>query len=174
MGLPDSVKVYGVGVKNLQNNSTFVAVMGRILAIDYGTKRTGIAVSDPQRIIAGGLDTVRTADLERWLADYLAHETVDVVVVGKPVRTDNSPSDTYAAAVRLAEKLSGLYPAVKVVMFDERFTSVLAHRAMIDGGMKKMQRRDKAVVDKISATILLQDFMDSRLWQEIAENFDRQ
>ena len=144
--------------------------MGRILAIDYGTKRTGIAVSDPQRIIAGGLDTVPTARLEEWLDGYVAHETVDVIVVGKPLRTDNSPSDTYAAAVRLAEKLAARYPSVKVVMFDERFTSVLAHRAMIDGGMKKMQRRDKAVVDKISASILLQDFMDSRMLQEIDGN----
>lgn len=142
--------------------------MGRILAIDYGTKRTGIAVSDPQRIIAGGLDTVPTHGLEAWLGQYLAREAVDIIVIGKPVRVDNSPSDTFAAAARLAERLTEQYPAVRVVMFDERFTSVLAHRAMLDGGMKKMQRRDKAVVDKISATILLQDFMESRLLADMS------
>ena len=103
--------------------------MGRILAIDYGTKRTGIAVSDPQRIIAGGLDTLPTAQLMPWLAER--------------------------------------FPAVRVVMFDERFTSVLAHRAMLDGGMKRMQRRDKAAVDRISATILLQGFMESRMYEEM-------
>ena len=142
--------------------------MGRILAIDYGTKRTGIAVSDPTRIIAGGLDTVPTQRLDVWLDEYLLREVVDIIVIGKPVRVDNSPSDTFEAASRLAERLAARYPAVRVVMFDERFTSVLAHRAMLDGGMKKMQRRDKAVVDKISATILLQDFMESRLLADIS------
>lgn len=139
--------------------------MGRIMAIDYGTKRTGIAVSDPQRIIAGGLDTVPTHELVDWVVRYCGRETVDIVVVGSPVRTDGSPSDTFAAARGLAAKLGKvLGEGVRVVMFDERFTSVLAHRAMIDGGMKKMQRRDKAVVDRISATILLQDFMESRMY----------
>lgn len=144
--------------------------MGRILAIDYGTKRTGIAVSDPARIIAGALDTVPTASLDKWLADYMASEQVDIIVVGRPVRTDGSPSDTFAAATALAGRLSSAFAPVKVVMFDERFTSVLAHKAMLDGGMKKMQRRDKAVVDRISATILLQGFMESRQYSEIENN----
>lgn len=143
--------------------------MGRILAIDYGTKRTGIAVSDPGRIIAGGLETVPTAQLMGWLERYIACESVDIIVVGRPVKTDGSPSDTFAAAEALARRLAGRFASVKVVMFDERFTSVLAHRAMIDGGMKKMQRRDKAAVDKISAAILLQGFMESRLYGEMNE-----
>lgn len=138
--------------------------MGRIIAIDYGTKRTGVAVSDPLRMIAGGLDTVPTAQLTDWLARYMATEPVDIIVVGRPTRTDGSPSDTLAAAEALVGKLQKSYPDKVVTMFDERFTSVLAHRAMLDGGMKKMQRRDKAVVDKISATILLQDFMESRAY----------
>ena len=132
--------------------------MGRILAIDYGTKRTGIAVSDPQRIIAGGLDTLPTAQLMPWLAEYVASEGVDIIVVGLPVRTDGSPSDTHAAAGGLARRLAERFPAVRVV---------LAHRAMLDGGMKRMQRRDKAAVDRISATILLQGFMESRMYEEM-------
>ncbi len=144
--------------------------MGRILAIDYGTKRTGIAVSDPQRIIAGGLDTLPTAQLMPWLAKYVATEGVDMIVVGLPVRTDGRPSDTHAAASALAARLTAAFPAVRVVMFDERFTSVLAHQAMLEGGMKRMQRRDKAAVDRISATILLQGFMESRLYREMKDD----
>lgn len=140
--------------------------MGRILAIDYGTKRTGIAVSDPLRIIAGGLETVPTASLGAWLAKYVAAERVDIIVIGKPTRTDGSPSDTYAPVIRLKDKLAETYPDIKVELFDERFTSVLAHRAMLEGGMKKMQRRDKAAVDRISATIILQGYMESRQYNE--------
>lgn len=141
--------------------------MGRILAIDYGTKRTGIAVSDPSRIIAGGLDTVPTAQFAEWLKKYIATENVDIIVVGLPMRTNGEPSDTLPKAQQLTAKIAADYPAIIVVMFDERFTSVMAHRAMIDGGMKKMQRRDKAAVDRISATILLQGFMESREYQQM-------
>lgn len=141
--------------------------MGRIIAIDYGTKRTGIAVSDPARIIAGGLETVPTFQLDAWLAKYFSAENVDIIVLGKPTQMSGEPSDTFAAVERLAAKLTKQYPGKQVVMFDERFTSVLAHRAMIDGGMKKMQRRDKATVDRISATIILQGFMDSRAYEEM-------
>ena len=141
--------------------------MGRIMAIDYGTKRTGIAVSDPARIIAGGLDTIPTSGLITWIGKYMAAEEVDIIVVGRPVQSDGSPSDTFAAARALADKLVHNFPKVSVVMFDERFTSVLAHRAMLDGGMKRMQRRDKAAVDRISATILLQGFMESRMYEEM-------
>lgn len=144
--------------------------MGRIMAIDYGTRRSGVAVSDPLRIIAGGLETVPTGKLDEWLAAYLAREEVDAVVVGHPVKPDGSPSDTCAGAEALAARLSRRYPRLRVVMFDERFTSVLAHRAMLDGGMKKMQRRDKAAVDRISATILLQDFMQSREYDGMKDN----
>ncbi|MBE6182451.1 MAG: Holliday junction resolvase RuvX [Rikenellaceae bacterium] len=134
--------------------------MGRILAIDYGTKRTGIAVSDLLQIIAGGLETVATKDLERWLANYFAREEVDTIVLGKPTRMDGTPSDTWRFIEPLAERLRRAYPDKKVVFYDERFTSVIAHRAMLDSGIGKMARRDKALVDKISATIILQGYME--------------
>ena len=126
--------------------------MGRILAIDYGTKRTGIAVSDPLRLIAGGLDTVDTKGLEAWLAKYFASEDVSTIVVGKPSRMDGTPS----VAVRLRKA----WPDKEVVFHDERFTSVMAHRTMLESGIGKMARRDKALVDKISATIILQSYME--------------
>lgn len=141
--------------------------MGRILAIDYGLKRTGVAVSDPLRLIAGGLDTIPTASLEGWLAQYMAANAVDIIVVGKPVQMDGTPSQSWAAIEPFVARLRERYPNVRVVLHDERFTSVMAHRAMIDGGMKKMARRDKAVVDKISATIILQSFMDSLAYKQM-------
>ena len=128
--------------------------MGRILAIDYGTKRTGIAVSDPLRLIAGGLDTVDTKGLEAWLAKYFASEDVSTIVVGKPSRMDGTPSETWRFIEPLAVRLR------KVVFHDERFTSVMAHRTMLESGIGKMARRDKALVDKISATIILQSYME--------------
>ena len=134
--------------------------MGRILAIDYGTKRTGIAVSDPLRLIAGGLETVPTRELERWLADYFAREEVSTIVLGKPSRMDGTPSDTWRFIEPLAARLRKRYPDKQVVFHDERFTSVLAHRAMLESGIGRMARRDKALVDKISATIILQSYME--------------
>ena len=141
--------------------------MGRIIAIDYGTKRTGIAVSDPLRIIATGLENVPTANLGKWVKDYIAANNVDIIVIGKAVKMDGLPSDTLPAAEALAAKLEKEFPQITVVMFDERFTSVLAQRSIIESGVKKMQRRDKAAVDVVSATIILQGFMDSRLYDEI-------
>ncbi len=135
--------------------------MGRILAIDYGTRRTGIAVSDPLRIIAGGLETVETRRLETWLADYFAREDVTTVVLGKPSRMDGSPSETWKYVEPLAARLRRAWPDKEVVFYDERFTSVLAHRAMLESGIGRMARRDKALVDRISATIILQGYMDS-------------
>ena len=134
--------------------------MGRILAIDYGTKRTGIAVSDPLRLIAGGVVTVPTHDLERWLADYFAREEVSTIVVGKPARMDGTPSDTWRFIEPLARRLQRTWPDKEVVFHDERFTSVLAHRTMLESGIGRMARRDKALVDKISATIILQSYME--------------
>ena len=134
--------------------------MGRILAIDYGTKRTGIAVSDPLRLIAGGLETVATKDLERWLADYFAREDVSTVVLGKPLRMDGTPSETWRFIEPLARRLQQRWPEKEVVFHDERFTSVLAHRTMLESGIGRMARRDKALVDKISATIILQSYME--------------
>lgn len=135
--------------------------MGRILAIDYGTKRTGIAVSDPLRIIAGALETVETKGLERWLAAYFAREEVSTIVLGKPSRMDGTPSDTWRFVEPLAARLRRAWPDKEVVFYDERFTSVLAHRAMLQSGIGRMARRDRALVDRISATIILQGYMDS-------------
>ena len=136
--------------------------MGRILAIDYGVRRTGLAVSDPLRLIAGGLTTVETKQLERFLADYFSREDVTTIVLGKPQQMDGSPSETWRFIEPLSRRLEAAYPDKEVLFYDERFTSVLAHRAMIDGGMKKMARRDKAVVDKIAATIILEDYLQYR------------
>ena len=136
--------------------------MGRILAIDYGTRRTGIAVSDPQQLIAGALATVETRKLERFLMQYAAREDVSTIVVGKPMRMDGSPSETMRFIRPLVARLRRCFPAIEVVLYDERFTSVIAHRAMLDGGLHKMARRDRALVDRISATIILEDYMSSR------------
>ena len=135
--------------------------MGRILAIDYGTKRTGIAVSDPLRIIAGGLETVPTRELEKWLSDYCSREQVDIIVLGKPSRMDGTPSETWRYIEPLAARLRRTYPDKEVTFYDERLTSVIAHRTMLDSGIGRMARRDKALVDKISATIILQGYMES-------------
>lgn len=135
--------------------------MGRILAIDYGTKRTGIAVSDPLRLIAGGLETVPTKQLEAWLADYFAKEPVTTIVLGKPAKMDGTPSDTWRFIEPLALRLRRTYPDKEVLFYDERFTSVMAHRTMLESGIGRMARRNKALVDKISATIILQSYMAS-------------
>ncbi len=135
--------------------------MSRILAIDYGTRRTGIAVSDPLRLIAGGLATVETRQLEKWLADYFAREDVGVVVLGKPTRMDGTPSETWRFIEPLAARLRQAWPDKKVTFYDERFTSVLAHRTILQSGIGRMARRDKALVDKVSATIILQSYMES-------------
>ena len=136
--------------------------MSRILAIDYGTRRTGIAVSDPLRIIAGGLTTVDTRELESWLAQYMAENDVSTIVVGKPVQMNGLPSETWSRIEPLAGRLRVKYPDKEVVFWDERFTSVMAHRTMLESGIGRMARRDKALVDKISATIILQSYMESR------------
>ena len=136
--------------------------MSRILAIDYGTRRTGIAVSDPLQLIAGGLATVETRQLERWLADYFAREEVSTIVLGRPAQMDGTPSETWRFIEPLAARLRKAWPDKEVTFYDERFTSVLAHRAMLESGIGRMARRDKALVDKISATIILQSYMDSR------------
>lgn len=119
-----------------------------------------MAVSDPLRIIAGGLQTVETKVLERWLADYFAREEVSTIVLGKPSRMDGTPSDTWRFIEPLAARLRRAWPDKEVVFYDERFTSVIAHRVMLDSGLGRMARRDKALVDKISATIILQGYME--------------
>ena len=136
--------------------------MGRILAVDYGRARTGLAVSDPLQLIAGGLATVPTKELERFITEYMSREEVTTIVLGKPMQMNGEPSETWRFIEPLARRLQAAHPTVEVTFYDERFTSVLAHRAMIDGGMKRMARRDKAVVDKIAATIILEDFLQFR------------
>jgi putative Holliday junction resolvase len=133
--------------------------MGRILAIDYGSKRTGIAVTDPLRIIATPLETVPSSDLLRFLKGYLAKENVDEFVVGMPKTLQNEDSDNAPKVRAFVEILKNTFPEKRVHLADERFTTSMAKQAMIDGGMKKKDRRVKGNVDKISATIILQTFL---------------
>lgn len=136
--------------------------MGRILAIDYGTRRTGIAVTDVLRIVPGALATVETKDLMTFLADYFRKEPVDVVVVGLPKNMNGDDSASMKFIRPFVRKLGEAYPDKEIVMYDERFTSVLAHQAILQSGIGKMARRNKALVDEISATIILQSYMDSK------------
>ena len=135
--------------------------MPRLIAIDYGTKRTGLAVTDPLGIIASPLETVDTKQLERFLADYFAREDVAVIVVGYPRQMNGKPSDTMRYIEPLIGRLRHAYPEKSVVAYDERFTSVLAQRTIRESGIGKMARRDKSLVDKVSAAIILQDYMAS-------------
>ncbi len=135
--------------------------MARILSIDYGKKRTGLAVTDPLQIIAGGLATVSTYQLFDFLKDYLQKETVEKVVVGEPWQTNGLPSENLPRVKAFVQKFNKLFPDIPVVFYDERYTSVLAHQAMIDGGLKKKARQNKALVDEISATIILQGYLES-------------
>ena len=136
--------------------------MGRILAIDYGTKRTGIAVTDILRIVPGGLTTVPTHQLLTFLDGYFKKEPVDIIVVGLPKNMDGTDSESMKYIRPFVARLGTMYPDKQVVMHDERFTSVLAHKAIMDAGIHKMARRNKALVDEISATIILQSYMDSK------------
>ena len=135
--------------------------MGRILAIDFGTKRTGIAVTDPLRIIPGGLTTVATHELMAFLAGYFAKEPVDLIVVGHPTNMNGEESASMQQIRPFVDKLRKQYPDKEVVMFDERFTSVLAQKAILEAGITKMARRNKALVDEVSATIILESYMNS-------------
>jgi putative holliday junction resolvase len=135
--------------------------MGRILAVDYGIKRTGIAVTDPLRIIATPLETVPTPDLFSFLTRYLQKETVDEFVVGMPKTLLNKDSEIAPMVRIFVENLKLTFPEKHVHLADERFTSSMAMQAMIDGGMKKKDRQVKGNVDKISATIILQSFLDA-------------
>lgn len=135
--------------------------MGRYLAIDFGRKRCGIAVTDPLRIAANPLDTIPTATLTEYIKKYIAANDVERVVVGLPKQLNGEESESMRYLRPAINRLTREIAPVPVVFFDERFTSVLAHRAMIDGGMHKMARRDKSVVDRISAAIILNDYLSS-------------
>ncbi len=136
--------------------------MGRILAIDYGNKRVGIAVTDPLQLIASPKETVRTHLLLEYLQTYCATEPVEAFVLGMPVNLDRSDTDTTAAVRGLSKKLQKLFPDIPVHWVDERFTSKLAHDAMLRSGMKKKDRQNKENVDKISAAIILQSYLDQQ------------
>ena len=132
------------------------------MSIDYGQKRTGIAVSDPLQMIANGLTTVDTAQLLDFIADYLSKEQVERIVVGYPKQTNGEDSENMKRITPFVNRLRKLYPTITVELYDERFTSVLAHRAIIESGIGRKSRQDKALVDKISATIILQDYMERK------------
>lgn len=131
------------------------------MSIDYGRKRTGLAVTDPLQIIAGGLATVATSELFDWLHDYISREPVERIIIGEPRQPNGQPSENLARVQQFVNRWRRAVPQVPIEYYDERFTSVLAHQAMIDGGLKKKARQDKALVDEISATIILQDYMRS-------------
>lgn len=135
--------------------------MGRILAIDYGRKRAGIAVTDELQIIATGLETVASHELLAFLKDYMAREPVELIVVGEPKDMMNRPSEASRFIEPFVKKLQAAFPDLKIKRFDERFTSKMAHQAMLDGGLKKKKRQDKALVDTLSAILILQSYMQS-------------
>ena len=137
--------------------------MSRILAIDYGKKRTGIAVTDPLCIIANGLAPVSTSELFEFLSQYITKESVGQIVIGKPIQPNGQPSENLARVEQFVNRWRKIHPELPIDYYDERFTSVIAHQAMITGGVKKKTRReDKGLVDEISATIILQDYMKSK------------
>ena len=139
--------------------------MSRILAIDYGKKRTGVAVTDILQMIANGLTTVPTHELMDFLLDYVKKEPVERIIVGHPKQMNNEDSENMKRIVPFVNLLKKKLPQIPVEMVDERFTSVLAHQAMIAGGLKKKARQDKALVDEISATIILQTYLESKKYK---------
>lgn len=136
--------------------------MARILSIDYGRKRTGLAVTDPLQIIAGGLATVSTSELFDWLQAYIQREAVERIVVGEPRQPNGEPSENLQRVQQFVNRWRKAHPEIPVDYYDERYTSVLAHQAMRDGGLRKKARQDKALVDEISATIILEDYLRFR------------
>jgi len=139
--------------------------LGRILSIDYGRKRVGIAVTDPLKIIANGLTTVRTHTIWDFLKDYFEKENVERVIIGYPLQMNNQPSQSIIYINPFIKKFIKTYPDMPIEQVDERFTSKMAHQAMIDGGLKKKSRQNKALVDEISATIILQSYLDKPIFK---------
>lgn len=132
----------------------------RILSIDYGKRRTGLAVTDPMQIIAGGLCTVDTRELLKYIKEYVEREPVETIVVGLPTQPNGQPSENQARVRSFTGELKKALPNVNVVFYDERFTSVMAHQVMLDSGIGRKRRQDKALVDEISATIILQNYLE--------------
>lgn len=135
--------------------------MGRILSIDYGQKRTGIAVTDEMQIIASGLTTIETPVIFDFLTNYFSKEKVDKVIIGEPKQMDGSPSESAIYIEKFCENFQNKFPNLPLVKVDERFTSKMAFQTMIDSGLKKKQRQNKGLIDEIAATILLQDYLNS-------------
>ncbi|PQB04720.1 Holliday junction resolvase RuvX [Aureitalea marina] len=136
--------------------------MARVLAIDYGRKRTGLAVTDPLQLIASGLTTVPTAELFAFVEEYIKQEEVELILVGEPKQRDGSASDIEERIAKFVRRLRQEIPQIPVERADERFTSKMAFQAMIDGGLRKKKRADKGLVDKVSATIILQDYLERK------------
>ena len=136
--------------------------MARVLSIDYGKKRTGIVVTDPLQLIANGLTTVPTVSLIEFLTEYMAKERVERIVVGWPKQNNGEESENMKRVRPFVQRIAKLWPNVAVELYDERFTSVLAHKAILESGIGKKARQNKALVDEISATIILQDWMEAR------------
>ena len=137
------------------------SVMGRIVAIDYGMKRVGIAVTDPLRLIATPLTTIETAEVLDFLKTYMAQEEVDILVVGMPKRLDNTESPMTVTVTKFIRRLQAVFPSQQIMSYDERYTSKIAAASMVEGGFKKKDRRNKANLDKLSAAIILQSFLAS-------------
>ncbi len=135
--------------------------MGRILAIDYGQKRVGLAVTDPMQLIANSLDTVAAHDILAYISAYVAREQVDKFVVGLPKQMNGTNSESMQYIEPFVKKMREMFPAIELIYVDERFTSVLAHKTMLDGGLKKKDRQNKGLVDRISATIILQSYLET-------------
>ena len=133
--------------------------MGRILAIDYGQKRVGFAVTDELRICAGALDTIHVSKAFEFLQNYLQTENVDIVVIGEPKKLDNTASDSTRFIEPFVQRVRKAFPDLEIVRVDERFTSIMAFQTMIDAGLKKKERQNKALVDRISATLILQSYL---------------
>lgn len=136
--------------------------MARILSIDYGRKRTGLAVTDPLQLIAGGLATVSTSSLFEWLQAYIAREPVERIVIGEPLQPNGQPSENLTRVQQFVNRWRRAVPSIPIEYYDERFTSVLAHQAMRDAGLRRKARQDKALVDEVSATIILEDYLASK------------
>lgn len=139
--------------------------MARILGIDYGRKRTGIAVTDSLQIVANSLATIPTHTLLDFIKSYVAQEQVEAIVIGKPSQLNGEPSESMRYITPFINRLQKELPQMPIILFDERFTSTLAHKAMIDGGMKKKERQDKSRVDAIAASIILNDYLQSKSLQ---------
>ena len=136
--------------------------MSRIIAIDYGRKRTGLAVTDTMQIIANGLCTVPSGEAVDFLKDYVSKDSVDIFVVGLPRQMNNEPSENMRHVEAFVNRLRKVIPEIPVEYYDERFTSAIAHKAMIEGRLKKKKRQDKALVDEISAVLILQDYLEKK------------